>query len=430
MADQPRGATEVIWRPVADLVPNARNARKHSNDQLDKIEKSIVAFGFNNPVLTKGDGIVAGHGRVLVAERLGMETVPTIDLAHLSDIEARAYLIADNRTAELAEWDDEVLADEFHALADDGFDVSLTGFDQDEVAETSAGSGTASEDEVAEVAEDAVATSRTGDVWSCGTHRVICGDATNEADVATVLDGAKADFVFTSPPYNVGIKYSAADDELGAVEYRELVEGVLTQCHEALADGRMIAWNVGVSPKSRPHVHGRWLEEVGFRMYRHIVWKKTGAQIPLWQHSTKKPIARNYYPNYNHEIIYIMSKGDVVKGEPTEMPAELSMDVWDISQFSAGGNNHPAAFPVKLVRLAMLAMSGPGEVIYEPFLGSGTTMIAAEETGRVCRGVDIDPIYVDVAVERWQKFTGQEAIHAETGQTFAEVKAERAKPVE
>jgi len=174
-------------------------------------------------------------------------------------------------------------------------------------------------------------------------------------------------------------------------------------------EGVMIAWNVGVSPKTKPHHHGIWLEDVGFKMYRHIVWKKTGCQIPLWQNTKKKPNARYYMPNYNHEIIWLFSKGDVVCGDKTTMSEDISMDVWDVSQFSAGGNNHPAAFPVNLASYGIQAMTNSDEITYDPFLGSGSTLIACEKTGRKCYGMEIDPHYCDVIVKRWEEFTGNKA---------------------
>jgi len=246
-----------------------------------------------------------------------------------------------------------------------------------------------------------------GQVWEIPSkaspgkmHRLMCGDSKNYDDVLNLMGGLSADMVFTSPPYNVGIKYSQHDDKQSNDDYFNLINDVAENCYLILKDGRLMAWNVGVSPKSKPHKHITLLEETGFKLYRQIVWKKTGAQIPLWQNSKKKPCARHYMPNYNHELIYMVSKGDVELGGKTDMPEELSMDVWDVSQFSAGGHDHPAAFPVKLSASAIQVMSAPGETYFEPFTGSGTAIIASEQTGRICFGMEIDPKYCAVILQR------------------------------
>jgi DNA modification methylase len=406
------------------LIPYARNSRTHSDAQVAQIAASIKEFGFTNPVLIDEAGsIIAGHGRVMAARKLEITDVPSIRLTHLTDAQKKAYIIADNKLALNAGWDDEMLAVELTDLKDMGFDLDLTGFSTEEIEALLAPVGTeglTDEDAVPEVPEAPVTV--LGDVWLLGKHRVMCGDSTSIDAVEKLMDGQKADMVFTSPPYNVGMKYNTHDDSLAANEYADLMRSVMVSCYSIMEKGRFMAWNVGVSPKSAPHRHVLWLEESGFALYRNIVWKKTGAQIPLWQNSKKKPMARYYLPNYNHEMIYFVSKGDVQLGEKTEMPDELQMDVWDISQFAAGGHNHPAAFPVHLAELAIKVMSAPDEVSFEPFGGSGSTLIACEKTGRINRSMELDPKYCDVIVQRWQEFTGQTATLESDGKPFISLK--------
>ncbi len=411
-----------MWSP-SRCIPYARNARVIPDSAVGKVAASIKEFGFKQPIVVDAGGvIIAGHTRLLAAERLGLAEVPVLVADDLSPAQVKAYRLADNRTGQEATWDMELLGIELEDLAGLDIDLSLTGFDAEELLDLGGdAAGPIVEDEAPEPPEDPI--TKPGDLWLLGEHRVLCGDSTDDADVAILMGGASSDCVFTSPPYNVGIKYSDHDDEMGGGEYEAMMRAVMTRCYESMAPGRVIAWNVGVSPKSRPYGHALWLEDSGFTFYRHIVWKKTGAQIPLWQNSRKDPSARHYLPNYNHELVYMASKGPVELGAATTMPDELQMDVWDVCQFSAGGHDHPAAFPVKLAALGTGVLTATGEVILDPFLGSGTTLIAAEQTGRICYGMEIDAKYTDVIVLRWQALTGREATLEATGQTFDAVSA-------
>jgi DNA modification methylase len=391
------------------LIPYARNPRTHSDDQVGQIAASIKEFGWLVPVVVDAESVlIAGHGRVLAAQKLGIDKIPTIDGSHLTPAQVQAFRIAENKLALNAGWDDELLKIELGELMESDYGIDFTGFSEDEISKLmGAVEGKTDPDEAPEPLPDAV--SEKGEVWILGAHRVLCGDATSIEDIDRLMAGESADLVFTSPPYNVGIKYDSHDDNMGGDEYKDLICGVLLSCYTAMAEGRIIAWNVGVSPKSKPHHHAIWLEECGFMMFRHIVWKKTGAQIPLWQNTKKNPVARNYMPNYNHEVFHLFSKGPVEYGATTVMPEELSMDVWDVSQFSAGGTGHPAAFPVALAQHGISALSGTGESIIDPFGGSGTTLIACERLSRCCRMMEIDPRYCDVIIRRWQEFTGKQA---------------------
>lgn len=353
--------------------------------------------------------MTAGHGRTLVAEFLheqhpfeNWDMVPVERQDYDDDAMEYADVQADNAIALWAELDiDEIKLDikEFPDLKLEHLGI--------EKLSMVTGHARSDDDSVPSEVEMRV---ESGDIWQLGRHRLMCGDSSNPDQMAGLLDGEFADMVFTSPPYNVGMKYNGYDDKKTISSYMSLMSSIATNCFESMKDGRLIGWNIGVSPKSGPHRHAAMLEECGFRLFRHIVWKKTGAQIPLWQNSTKKPWARNYFPNYNHEMVYMMLKGKTVElGAPTEMPDQLSMDVWDVSQFAAGGNNHPAAFPVHLAEMAIKVMSAPDELALEPFCGSGTTIIACEKTSRICRAMELDPHYCDVSIARWEKYTGQKS---------------------
>lgn len=394
--------------PLEKAIENPRNPNKHPEAQIKLLANIMKVQGIRNPItISKRSGFITkGAGRKMAALLNGWTEFPFDYQDYESEAAEYADLIADNRIAELSEPDLDLVKDILDSV--EALDAGLTGYDP---AELGLDDEEPLEDPGAQIdkAEELQHKWNTeyGQVWEIPSkvspgksHRLMCGDSKNCDDISKLMDGSRADMVFTSPPYNVGIKYSQHDDKQSDDDYLQLINDVAENCYLVLNDGRLMAWNVGVSPKSKPHRHIQILEEMGFSLYRQIVWKKTGAQIPLWQNSKKKPCARHYMPNYNHELIYMVSKGDVELGSKTDMPEELSMDVWDVSQFSAGGHDHPAAFPVKLSASAIQVMSSPGEVYFEPFSGSGTAIIASEQTGRICFGMEIDPKYCAVILQR------------------------------
>jgi DNA modification methylase len=396
---------------ISELKPHPKNRNKHPKKQIEAMAKIIRYQGWRRPVTVSNRSgfMTVGHGRVLVAALLhaqypdeGWERIPVDRQEYESEEQEYADVQADNAIALWAQLDIPAIkldVKDFPALK-----LNLLGIEKLQTVDAH----TRGEGPDATEPKDPIA--KRGDLWILGDHRIYCGDSTSMTDVSKLVGPDGIDMVFTSPPYNVGIKYNGFDDVQGEAEYMAMMTAVVRNCYAVMKSGRMIAWNVGVSPKSKPHHHGILLEQAGFDLYRHIVWKKAGGgNIPLWSHSKKKPVARNYQPNYGHELVYLMSKGAVEHGAPTDMPDELGMDVWDVSQFGAGGNNHPAASPVHLAQMAIDVMSAPGEVAFEPFGGSGSTMIACEKSGRRCYSMEIDPHYVDVAIHRWEKFTGKRA---------------------
>jgi DNA modification methylase len=276
---------------------------------------------------------------------------------------------------------------------------------------------------------------RPGDRWILGEHRLLCADARSPEAVERLLDGTAIDLIVTSPPYNVGIDYEAYDDaEVPRDDYLAFLRSALEPWVHSLGEGRFCAWNVGVSARTH-HLHqGLLLEDVGLTLRRQLVWVKSGVPLPTFQHTRAASRARRYTPDYRHEVIYLASKGEPEDGAPIPLPASGASDVWDhLHQSQAtrdlpGGASerrtrrrnsglqrhavkaHPAAFPVGLPETLMGYLSAPGEAVADPFAGVGTTLIAAERTGRRGFGMELDPTYCDVAVTRWERYTGREAV--------------------
>jgi DNA modification methylase len=385
------GDLAIEYRAIAKLIPYARNARTHSEAQVALIAGSIREYGFTNPILVDGDnGIIAGHGRVLAARTLGMATVPVIELAHLSDSQRRAYILADNRLAEQAGWDQAMLALELGDLQLEGFDLSLTGFEDDELdrlLRSHDGTGARDdEDDIPETPENPV--SRPGDLWHLGPHRLLCGDSTVATDVESVLGGVTPLLMVTDPPY--GVEYDPAWRNKAGVAGTRRTGKVL---NDDRADWRE-AW--ALFPGDVAYVwHGALhaatvaesLEVAGFAIRSQVIWAKE-----------RLVLSRGDY-HWQHEPCWYAVR-------------------------------HGTQKPVECMRRPILNNSCPAQAVYDPFLGSGTTLIAAETTGRTCFGIELHPAYVDVAVERWQRFTGQSAVLQATGQSYGDVHAERAAPAE
>jgi DNA modification methylase len=406
-------------KSLDSLIPYVRNSRTHSEEQVTKIAASIKEFGFLNPVIVDGEsGIVAGHGRVMAAKKLGMDEVPVIEASHLTEAQRRAYVIADNRLALDAGWDDEMLRVEFAELEGLGFDLELTGFTLDEIKALEPEQlteGLTDEDAVPEVPDQPVTV--LGDVWVLGRHRLMCGDSTSIDAVDKLMDGQKADMVFTSPPYNADAKAGQGDifnkkksvklysdgysDNLDSDDYVKFAASVLETCF-AFTDG-FIFWNVSYNAKSR----FEYIKQIQDRLpylVEQICWKKSST-IPF-----KGSLMRDWEP------IYLFSTNK----QPVAVK-EVTSNFWQISNTGSQTENHKACFPVELPERGISIVAKNTGIVFEPFGGSGTTAIACEKAGRECRLMELDPKYCDVIIKRWQDFTGKQAVHAETGKTFAEV---------
>jgi DNA modification methylase len=399
---EPWLSTHIERWPIDKLVPYVRNARTHSEEQVAQIAASIVEFGFTNPILAGSDGvIVAGHGRLVAAQKLGLDTVPVVVLDHLTPTQRRALIIADNRIAENAGWDDAMLRIELQSLQEDGFNLDITGFDADALAQIMAGEettveGQSDDDAVPEVPVTPI--SRSGDVWELGNHRLLCGDATDPASYELLMADVQADMVFTDPPYNVDYANSAKDkmrgkdrpilnDNLGDGFYDFLL-AALTPMLARCAGGTYIAMS-----SSELDTLQQAFRAAGGKWSTFIIWAKNTFTLGRADYQRQyEPILYGWPEGKNRHWC-----GDRDQG-----------DVWNIKK-PQKNDLHPTMKPVELVERAIRNSSRPGDLVLDPFGGSGTTLIAAEKSGRIGWLIELDPKYVDVIVRRWQDWTGQEA---------------------
>jgi DNA modification methylase len=411
---RPWPAERIEFWPIERLIPYASNARVHSEPDLDKLAASIGKWGWTNPALIDEEGnLLAGHGRVAAAPRAGVTSIPVIVARGWSEEEKRAYRLADNQLADRASWDFEQLRIELQELGSTDFDLGLIGFEPDRLETILAGlgsSGLTDPDSVPEVPDQPV--TRPGDIWLLGDHRVGCGDSTNAADVASVLAGSEPPLMVTDPPYGVGYQPSWR-------ARRKLSRGRLAQ-GEVLNDDRA-DWREAYAlflgdtayvwfGALHGEIAAAGLAACGFQLRAQIVWTK--------QHFT---LSRGDY-HWKHETCWYavrQGKASHWQGDRTQTT------VWQIASNNPFGNRqrehswgHGTQKPVECMRRPIANNSRPGQVIYDPFLGSGTSVIAAEMTGRICHGLELNPAYVDVIVRRWQAFTGRNAIDQASGQPF------------
>ena len=385
------------------LIPYARNSRTHSDEQVAQVAASIREFGFTNPVLIDGEGgIIAGHGRVMAARKLGLADVPCIRLAHLSDAQKRAYIIADNKLALNAGWDDKMLALEFQDLQGMGFDLELTGFGMDDIDELLAEldatpEGNTDGDETPAVQAEVV--SKLGDIWTLGKHRIMCGDSTSSAAVDVLMSGKKAALCLTDPPYGLGDTNSEKNDY---VDYDDTPENLRALISGFFPLAQSLSAVVVLTPgnmNARLYPAPKWT----------MAWfTPAGVGRGPWGFCCWQP------------ILCYGKDPKLAKGKGSHPDAIVHTE-------AAEKLGHPCTKPINFWRWLMERTSELGELIYEPFSGSGTTIIAAEQTGRRCYAMELSPTYVDVAVRRWQQFTGQQAIHAETGVSFDQTPTVNAK---
>jgi len=404
--------------PLDRLRPYARNAKTHGPDQVAKIAASMAEFGWTVPVLMSSDGeVIAGHGRILAATQLGLSDAPVIVLNHLSEAQRRAYRIADNKLTELGEWNDAFLSDELKGLAEDEFDLSLIGFDEAELSalldgiEDDDSAAREGEDEIPEAPEDSV--TRPGDLWILGNHRLLCGDATAATDVERLLGTVKPLLMVTDPPY--GVDYDPAWRNKAGAAATKRIGKVL---NDDRADWRE-AWVL--FPGDVAYVwHGALhaavvaesLEAAGFNVRSQIIWAKD-----------RLVLSRGDYHWQHEPCWYAVRKS----GKGHWAGDRKQTTLWQIAHRDQDAETvHGTQKPVECMRRPILNNSSPGQAIYEPFMGSGTTLIAAETTGRVCLGIELNPAYVDVAIDRWQQFTGQRAVLDGEDRTFDDLRTARA----
>lgn len=382
-----------------DLIPYARNSRTHSDDQINQIAASIKEFGFLNPIIIDGEnGIIAGHGRVMAANKLNIKELPCVDASHLSETQRRAYVIADNKLALNSGWDIEMLRVEFDELQEAGFDLELTGFSMDEIADLQIEElteGLTDEDETPECPD--VPTAVLGDIWRLGNHRLMCGDSTSIDEVEKLMDGNKADMVFTDPPYNVAFNGRSGkhdvimNDNMSENDFTDFIDDVIQTI-------KVI----------NPSVYYIWCN---WDFYGVLQGKLNYKSCIVW--------AKNVFGlgnGYRHQHEFCLFNGKIDEHIKNES------DLWSIKKDSK--YVHPTQKPVEL---SVRAFSNHIKLknVLDLFGGSGSTLIGAEQTGRNAYLMELDPKYIDVIISRWQNFTGKEAVHIESGKTFNELKAER-----
>jgi DNA modification methylase len=424
----------IIYRLVSELIVNPKNARTHSPHQIRQIGASIKEFGFVNPVIVDRKGkIMAGHGRVLAATKIGIEEVPTIVLEDLTEDQIRAYVLADNRLAEKAGWDKSILAIELQDLISlDYFDVTITGFEIPEIdLILEEARGEQDKEDVVEIDETAQAVTQPGDLWKVGKHRILCGNALRELSFAELMGTRRANVIFSDPPYNVPIDQNVCGK--GAIHHREFAMGAGEMSEAEFVAFLTTALRLLVRYSVSGSVHficmdWRHMGELlaaGSRIYAALlnlcVWVKDNGGMGSLYRS-------------RHELIFVFRNGkgphrnNVMLGQY----GRNRSNVWEypgvntLSRRGEEGNLlalHPTVKPVALVADTLLDCSARGDIVLDSFLGSGSTLIAAEHVGRVCYGIEIDPLYVDVAIRRWQRHTGDRAIHAVSGKCFDEIAA-------
>jgi DNA modification methylase len=433
-------ALAVAYVPIDQLKPDPRNARVHSKRQIRQIAKSIESFGFNVPVLVGAHlNVIAGHGRLLACKHLGWTEVPTIRLDHLSEAQRRAFMIADNRLTEISTWDDRLLAEQLKELArvDLDFDIEATGFDMGEIdlrieSLKTEDSGPA-EPPIPFVSGPAV--SQRGDFWLLDRHRLLCGSALDAAAYAATMGCEKAAAVFTDPPYNLPIDGHVSG--LGQIRHREFVVAAGEMTSESFTN--FLATALGLMARSS---HSGSLAYVCMD-WRHIseLLVATRANclemlnLCIW---TKPNAGMGSLYRSQHELVFVFKAGPDAHRNNVQLGryGRNRSNVWAYASgpgFGRPGDEgrlaalHPTGKPVAMVADAILDSTRRGDIVLDPFLGSGATVMASERTGRRCYGLELDPLYCDVIVRRWQAYTGSRARHASTGASFDEIAASRAK---
>jgi len=429
-------ALSIEYRLLASLRFDPQNPRLHSKKQVRQLARSIETFGFNGPVLIDGKGqLIAGHGRVLAAQLLGMSQVPTIMLEHLTEAQVRAFMIADNRLSENSVWDDRLLAEQLKALAilELDFSIDVTGFEMGEIDVmienlTPASSGKEDPADSIPDFEAKPQVTRAGDLWILGRHRVYCGDARNVVAYSAVMQDRRADMGFADPPYNDPIdgyvngfgkvhhpEFAVASGEMTESEFTDFLTSVFSLLARNSVDGALqficMDWR-----------HSAELISAARPVYTDF------KNLCVW---VKDCAGQGSLYRSQHELVFVFKNGKTPHRNNIQLGqyGRYRTNVWNyrrvnsLSRSTEEGNLsalHPTIKPIELVADAILDCTARGDIVLDPFLGSGTSVTAAERTGRVCNGIELDPGYVDVAVRRWQAFTGQSAVLESTGLTFRE----------
>ena len=420
---------------VDKMKPYIKNARLHDNKQVDQIAASIEQFDFINPIiLDDNNEIIAGHGRYLAAKKLGLKHAPVILINYLTEEYKRLYRIADNKLTLNGKWDEDILALEFEELSqlDLDVDLNITGFENTDIdlmiSDIDASSG--EEDVIPEINPDREPITKLGDIWQLGKHRIICGDSTNPITYENLMDGKKAQMIFTDPPYNVSIDKHVCG--LGSIKHREfaMASGEMTTDEFTVFLDKFIACIVANSNDGSLHYicmdwrHQKELITAAEKNYTELknlcVWNKDNAGMGSLYRS-------------KHELVYVYKNGTASHTNNVQLGANgrYRTNVWDYAGVNSFGANredlelHPTVKPVQMILDAILDVTKRNDIVLDSFLGSGSTLIAADKVDRICYGVELDPIYVDTAIERYQQLTGKQAINVATGMKYDSLKEVR-----
>lgn len=434
-------ALEVTYLATTSLKPHPHNPRIHTDKQVGQIAQSIEAFGFNVPILVdERQNIVAGHGRLLAARKLGWNKVPVIKLDHLTESQYKAFLIADNRLTENSSWDERLLGEQLKVLSELelDFDLEVTGFEVGEIDVLIDGLEVANEpdpdDRLPALGTSAVSTS--GDLWQLGKHRVLCGDSLISENYERLMDGAKADLVITDPPYNVVIdghasglgktqhrEFAMASGEMSTGEFTEFLQKAMTLSRRSSRPGSLAYYFMDWR-------HMNQILAAGTQVYGELmnlcIWAKNNAGMGSFYRSA-------------HELIFLFKNGTASHRNNVRLGkfGRYRTNIWNYpsaNTFSRSGPEgdllalHPTPKPVALIADAIMDSTARGGLVLDPFLGSGTAVIAAERSGRICYGLELDPIYLDALIRRWQRHTKREAIHIESGESFGARESSEARP--
>ena len=445
---------QVEMMPIAALVPYVHNARTHPDWQITQIASSIAEFGFTNPILVGADNdIIAGHGRLLAAQKLELNEVPAIRLAHLSEVQRRALIIADNRIAENAGWDEALLREELAALSDDSFDLDVLGFSDEELGQLLAFGGDdtpppppGDEDHVPSL--EPVHASAPGAIWLLGEHRVMCGDSTSSDQLSSLCDDALVDAVWTDPPYNVnyeGVAGKIKNDNLSKEAFCKFLLDAFSCTASVMRAGAPIyvahSETEGVSFR-------RAFVQAGFKLSSCLIWVKPALVIGhadyQWRHEPilygwKLGTSHSWYGGRTNTTVFeaagkslrVMPDGSlqinlgdqvvIVEGEQMTMRSVDSTVIHHDKPVRSA--EHPTMKPVSLIQQMLENSTKPGDLVLDPFSGSGSTLIACEKTERKARLMELDPKYCDVIVARWQEYTGRQATLVGDGRSFDDIRA-------
>ena len=391
---------QVVYKKTDALIPYINNARTHSDAQVSQIAASIKEFGFNNPILLDGDnGIVAGHGRCLAAKKLGIKEIPCIELSHLSDAQKKAYILADNKIALNAGWDDETLLAELEELKTLDVDFSILGFNKDELDDLFedcgvGGGGLTDEDSAPEAPEQPK--TKLGDIYKLGNHRLMCGDSTDKSSIERLMDGNIADMWITDPPYNVAYeggtkdKLTIQNDDMSDDQFRQFLRDCYVAADAVMKPGAVFyIWHADLEGYNfRGAAH-----DMGWQIRQCLIWKKStmvmGRQDYHWKH---EPCLYGWKSGAGHLWAADRKQTTILEFDKPSRNGE-----------------HPTMKPVALFEYQILNNTKPSHIVLDSFGGSGTTMIACEKNNRVAYLMELDPKYCDVIVKRWEDFTGKKA---------------------